>query len=137
MIVLSSNSTVLNRQSHQLKYVDYQFLIEPPNLLCDLSHDWKPIPTKSRKYNSSNKMLMKDKVQRLLPTIIIENLHRLIEHRLLQPKMKIIKRYSLLIICRQKIYSTRCVDITTYGGKLLRSKFWRHMIWSLPIIRYL
>lgn len=35
--------------------------VELPNLFCNLSHDCKPIATKSRKYNSSDKMFIKGK----------------------------------------------------------------------------
>ena len=46
--------------------------VEPPDLFCNLSHDCKPIAIKPRKYNSSDKMFIKGKIQRLLSEGIIE-----------------------------------------------------------------
>ena len=46
--------------------------VEPPDLFCNLSHDCKPITTKSRKYNSGDKKFIKDEVQCLLSEGIIE-----------------------------------------------------------------
>ena len=46
--------------------------VETLDLFCNLSHDCKPIATKSRKYNSSDKMFTKCEVQRLLSEGIIK-----------------------------------------------------------------
>ena len=46
--------------------------VEPPDLFYNLSPDCKPIATKSRKYNTSDKTFIKSEIQRLLSEGIIE-----------------------------------------------------------------
>ena len=46
--------------------------MEPPDLFYNLSPDCKPIATKSRKYNNSDKTFIKSEIQRLLSEGIIE-----------------------------------------------------------------
>ena len=46
--------------------------VEPPDLFYNLSPDCKPIATKYRKYNTSDKTFIKSEIQRLLSEGIIE-----------------------------------------------------------------